>query len=85
MELSATIAAGSSPVEPGVAPSADVTLAWNTFSEAADEAGLSRRLGGIHFRNGDLQGRAMGRRIGEQAWNMAVRYFDGARTTRTAE
>ena len=85
MRLSATIPAGSSPVEPGFAPSADVTLAWNTFSEAASEAGLSRRLGGIHFRDGDLQGRALGQRIGEQAWNMAVRYFDGKRRTRNAE
>jgi hypothetical protein len=46
---------------------------------------LSRRLGGIHFRDGDLQGRAMGQRIGEQVWDMAVRYFDGSRKTRKAE
>ena len=32
-----------------------------TFSDAADEAGISRRYGGIHFEDGDLRGREMGR------------------------
>jgi hypothetical protein len=35
-------------------PAADLMLAWETFSEAADQAGISRRYGGIHFRQGDL-------------------------------
>jgi hypothetical protein len=74
---SATIAAGSSPVEPGLVPASDVTLAWATFSEAAAEAGKSRRFGGIHFRDGDLQGRALGRRIGAEVWSKALTYFDG--------
>src|SRR2546425_8459841 len=43
---SATVRAGSSKVEPGATPAADVTLSWATFSEAADEAGISRRYGG---------------------------------------
>ena len=77
MEMSVTIPAGSSPVEPGVAPASDVTLAWRTFSEAADEAGISRRYGGIHFLNGDLEGRAMGTRIGRQVWHVAESYFRG--------
>jgi hypothetical protein len=75
--MSATIAAGSSPVEPGLVPASDVTLTWRTFSEAADQAGLSRRYGGIHFENGDLDGRALGRRIGAEAWRLAERYFRG--------
>ena len=74
---SAVIPAGWSFVEPGVVPAADVRLHWATFSEAADEAGLSRRLGGIHFADGDLNGRAMGRKIGAQVWRKALRYFDG--------
>ena len=78
MDFTATIAAGSSPIEPGFAPSDDVTLSWRTFSQAADEAGLSRRIGGIHFRDGDLEARKMGRRIGEQAWDKALGYFRGA-------
>jgi hypothetical protein len=76
---SATVKAGSSKVEPGIVPAADVVLSWATFSIAADEAGMSRRLGGIHFKEGDLQSRAMGRKVGAQAWAKALVYFNGTR------
>lgn len=66
---------GSSAVEPGLVPARDVTLSWATFSKAADEAGLSRRYGGIHFANGDVEGRRIGRRIGHDAWVKASSYF----------
>jgi hypothetical protein len=59
-------------------PAADVTLAWSTFSAAADQAGMSRRYGGIHFKEGDLQSRAMGRLVGAQAWAKAQTYFAGS-------
>ena len=72
---SITIHAGVSRVEPGLVPAADVTLTWPTFSVAADEAGISRRFGGIHFVDGDLVGRALGRQIGAQAWRKAREYF----------
>ena len=65
---SATIPAGSSQVEPGITPVADVTLHWSTFSDAADQASRSRRYGGIHFRDGDLVGRVLGRLVGRRAW-----------------
>ena len=74
---SVTRKAGSSAVEPGTVPKADVTLSWATFSDAADEAGASRRYGGIHFKEGDLRGREMGRLIGTQAWNKAQTYITG--------
>jgi uncharacterized protein DUF6851/vanadium-dependent haloperoxidase-like protein len=74
---SVTIRAGSSGVEPGPVPASDITLSWSTFSEAADQAGMSRRYGGIHFREGDLQSRAMGRLVGAQAWTKAQKYFAG--------
>ena len=61
--VSATRPAGSSLFEPGAAPAADVTLRWETFSAAADEAGLSRRYGGTHFEAGDLAGRSGGRSV----------------------
>lgn len=72
-----TIPAGWSPIEPGVVPGEDVTLSWQTFSEAAAEAGLSRRYGGIHFQDGDLEARAMGRQIGALVWQKAQAYFLG--------
>jgi hypothetical protein len=74
--LSVTVPAGSFLAEPG-APAAPVTLSWPTFSAAADEAGISRRLGGIHFRDGDLAARAMGRAVGEVVWEKARAYIEG--------
>lgn len=70
--------AGDSPVEPNFAPTQSVLLLWKTFSDAADEAGLSRRYGGIHFVEGDIQGRAMGRQAGERVWQKVQGFFDGS-------
>ena len=72
-----TFPRGASLVEPGISPANDVVLQWATFSEAADEAGLSRRYGGIHPESGDLQGRAAGRVIGAQTWFKATLCFTG--------
>ena len=71
---------GVSRVEPGRVPAADVTLSWPTFSAAADEAGLSRRYGGIHFSEGDLAGRVVGRKVGAAAWLLAQRFIQGVAT-----
>lgn len=68
---------GSSRVEPGLVPSRDITLRWPTFSAAADEAGLSRRYGGIHFEQGDREGRSLGCNVGSAVWEKAQTYFDG--------
>jgi hypothetical protein len=54
-----------------------VTLKWTTFKEAADQAGFSRRYGGIHFEQGDLDGRAAGRSVAQEAWSKAQSYFSG--------
>jgi hypothetical protein len=74
---SVLIPAGSSRVEPGAVPARDMTLSWSTFSEAADQAGISRRYGGIHFEQGDLDARATGREAARIAWAKALNYFKG--------
>ena len=68
--------AGSSNIEPGMTPANSVTLRWTTFTEAANEAGMSRRYGGIHFELGDLAGRLTGRLAAAQAWRRARLYFN---------
>ena len=68
----------SSTVEP-CTPAQPVSLSWTTFSAAADQAGLSRRYGGIHFSDGDLAGRLAGRKVGGQVWEKARDYFNGRR------
>ncbi|MEB3881985.1 DUF6851 domain-containing protein [Lyngbya sp. CCY1209] len=54
--------------EPGMTPHTPVTLEWETFGEAADEAGISRLYGGIHFQDGDLNGRSLGRQVAGRVW-----------------
>ncbi len=66
---------GSSIIEPGTVPSEPLTLNWQTFTAAADEAGVSRVYGGIHFNDGDLNGRRLGRLVGEVAWYKACEHF----------
>jgi hypothetical protein len=58
-------------------PSEVIVLRWDTFSTAADEAGISRLYGGIHFAEADLNGRKMGRAIGRQAYRLAETYWLG--------
>ena len=74
---SVTLPAGSSKIEPGTTPAHSVTLLWETFTDAANEAGISRRYGGIHFRGADLAGRLLGRIVAFEAWQKAKTYFDG--------
>lgn len=59
-------------------PAEPVELRWDTFREAADEAGISRLYGGIHFQDGDLRGRALGRAVGQQALEHARSHWQGS-------
>src|SRR5205085_1493996 len=71
---------GSSRIEPRQTPAQAVVLSWPTFSAAADQAGLSRRYGGIHFERGDLAGRAVGQQVGRRVWQKALTFFNGTAT-----
>jgi hypothetical protein len=75
---SATLRAGSSKVEPGAVPSSDVILSWPTFSVAAHQAGLSRRYGGIHFEQADIDARGTGRIAARKVWEKAQRHWEGS-------
>jgi hypothetical protein len=86
--MSVTIPAGSSRVEPktetqpGV-PAAPVTLSWKSFTAAADQAGISREYGGIHFNDGDYEARQAGDLVGLQTWSKAKTYFNGKAIPKT--
>ncbi len=77
-----TVKAGTSTVEPGVTPAVDITLSWPTLADAAAEAGLSRRFGGIHFESGDLASRVIGDQVGHQVWERVQQYLGGGRRRR---
>ena len=74
---SVVIPAGSSKVEPGATPAMDMMLKWPTLTDAADQAGISRRFGGIHFEQGDLDGRETGRQVARLCWDRAQALFEG--------
>jgi membrane-associated phospholipid phosphatase len=48
-----------------------VTLEWDTWQEAVEEAGFSRLYGGIHFDDGNLEGQTLGALIGEATFQTA--------------
>jgi hypothetical protein len=73
----AVVQPGSSAIEVGRTPAKPVTLRWGTFTDAAVEASMSRRYGGLHFAQGDLEGRRMGRLVAEAVWNLAQQHFEG--------
>ena len=85
-ELKVTIPAGSSQVEPRTAtqpgvPAKPITLSWTNFRYAAEQAGLSRQYGGVHFEHGDKDARAAGSQVGKNAWAKALTYFSGTATS----
>ena len=61
----------SGPMTPGYVPADDVVLCWDTYTAAADEAGTSRLLGGIHIRADDVAGQILGRSIGSDVFDKA--------------
>lgn len=74
---SVTFIRGRSKVEPGMTPRSTLTLSWATFTDAADQAGNSRRFCGIHFLEGDMEGRRTGRLVGQEVWKKALAFIDG--------
>ena len=72
-----TFEPGESRFEPGFTPQETVTLAWETFAEAADEAGMSRLYGGIHFIEGDINGRTLGQDVGAAVFATAQFFING--------
>jgi hypothetical protein len=58
-------------------PTEPITLQWASYFDAADEAGMSRRWGGIHPEMDDLPARVIGHSIGLGAYRRASALFNG--------
>ena len=71
-----TIPAHSSQFESNT-PATAITLSFPTFSDAANDAGISREYGGIHFYSGDYDGRHLGQQVGQSVWGTAQNYING--------
>lgn len=70
-----TVAAYSMQMDRG--PSTAVDLQWCTYYDAADQAGQSRRWGGIHVPEDDFHGREVGALAGVSAYALARKYWTG--------
>ncbi|HKC25880.1 MAG TPA: vanadium-dependent haloperoxidase, partial [Thermoanaerobaculia bacterium] len=57
-------------------PSRTVELQWATYYDAADQAAISRRFGGIHPYYDDYPSRVAGSRIGKKAWERALELYE---------
>ena len=68
---------GSSLVEPGVTPAADLTLTWATWTDFETDCGMSRLWGGIHFPSAIQAGHNLGHTIGEVAYRFLKSHIDG--------
>jgi VCPO second helical-bundle domain/Domain of unknown function (DUF6851) len=69
---------GSSTVEPGITPKEDITLGpWATWTDFANECGLSRLWGGLHFRAAIEASRQFGPQVGELAYEFVTQHIEG--------
>ena len=73
---SVTVAPHAMLLDPAL-PQAAVTLQWDTFSDAACEAGTSRIYAGQHFPAADSGGRTLGASVGAAVFEKAKRYWEG--------
>ena len=62
--------------EPGIAQDS-VTLSFPTFTDAAEQAGLSRVLGGYHIMTDNTEGLAMGRKVAAVVYRVCSGYING--------
>ena len=58
-------------------PTDELTLRWETFTEAADQSGISRIYGGIHFDDGNVNGLALGRAVARETFEAALGFMQG--------
>lgn len=74
---------GSSMIEPGMTPSSVLVLNYTSFSQAANDAAISRRYAGVNFLKSDLDARTTGRLIGHIAYLKSMEYISGIVNTTT--
>jgi hypothetical protein len=71
--------AGSSRVEPGLTPQADITLGpWLTWDDFEEECGQSRHWGGVHFLSAIAEARNLVRHVGDTAYEFLQAHISGA-------
>ncbi|HRD80269.1 MAG TPA: phosphatase PAP2 family protein [Saprospiraceae bacterium] len=54
-----------------------IVMSWDTFTQAAWEAGESRLYGGIHFYEGNVAGLDLGQKVGDKVYVRAEKHWLG--------
>lgn len=70
---------GQSRVEPGITPSQDTTLYFDTWTDFENQCGQSRVLGGVHFGPSVAASLEMCRPVGDAAYEFIQRHIQGVR------
>jgi hypothetical protein len=68
-----TVLSGRSQIEPGVVPSNNITLSFDTWEEMADSAGISRLYGGIHCESANEASKEVAREVDiaiQESWDI---------------
>jgi uncharacterized protein DUF6851/vanadium-dependent haloperoxidase-like protein len=68
---------GSSVIEPGVTPATDIVLNFDTWTKLEQDCGMSRLWGGVHFKASLPAGQAIGRVIGDLAYEFVQDHIQG--------
>lgn len=68
---------GTSVIEPGVTPAADISLGWATWTDFERECGQSRFWAGVHFPASITAGAAIGHEIGTLAHQFLMDHIQG--------
>lgn len=68
---------GQSVVEPGLTPSADTEIVFDTWTDFEQDCGQSRVWGGVHFPDAVPAGQAIGHEVGMLAYEFVMKHIDG--------
>ncbi|MDQ3255450.1 MAG: hypothetical protein M3R15_16395, partial [Acidobacteriota bacterium] len=74
---SVPVARGSSAIEPGFTPAADIVLHFATWTEFEQDCGMSRLWGGVHFLPSIRAGHDIGHAIGNSAFQFVQAHLNG--------
>lgn len=72
-----TWAKGASYIEPGVTPAQETTLTWNTWTDYLNACVDSRVIAGVHFRSAAENGAAIGKKVGDRAYEFVQAHIRG--------
>jgi hypothetical protein len=72
------VAQGTSVIEPGFTPQAEITLTFPTWTDFAYRCGMSRFWGGVHFKDSIPAGAEIGNRVADKVWSFYGSLLDGS-------